>query len=65
MFFHPETDGQSQIANQEMEKHLRTFVNYQQDDWVDKLWQNLRQTTTIFCQPDSLRFLLQEAYIYI
>ena len=37
MSFHPETDGQSEIANQEMERHLRTFVNYQQDDWVDKL----------------------------
>ena len=36
-FFHPETDGQSEIANQEIEKHLSTFVNYQQDDWVDKL----------------------------
>ena len=35
--FHPETDGQSEIANQEMERHLRTFVNYQQDDWSDKL----------------------------
>ena len=35
--FHPETDGQSEIANQEMERHLRTFVNYQQNDWVDKL----------------------------
>ena len=37
MSFHPETDGQSEIANQEMERHLRTFVNYQQNDWVDKL----------------------------
>ena len=35
--FHPETDGQSEIANQEMERHLRTFVNYQQDDWSEKL----------------------------
>ena len=35
--FHPETDRQSEIANQEMERHLRTFVNYQQDDWSDKL----------------------------
>ena len=24
--FHPETDGQSEIADQEMERHLRTFV---------------------------------------
>ena len=35
--FHPETDGQSENANQEMERHLRTFVNYQQDDWPGKL----------------------------
>ena len=35
--FHLETDGQSEIANQEMERHLRTFVNYQQDDWSEKL----------------------------
>ncbi len=37
MFFHPETDRQSEIANQEMEKYLCIFVNYQQDNWVDKL----------------------------
>ena len=35
--FHQETDGQNEIANQEMKRHLRTFVNYQQDDWSDKL----------------------------
>ena len=35
--FHPETDGQSENANQEMERHLCTFVNYQQDDWPEKL----------------------------
>ena len=30
--FYPETNGQSEIANQEMERHFCTFVNYQQDD---------------------------------
>ena len=35
--FHPETDGQSEIANQEMERHLRTYVNHFQDNWVDLL----------------------------
>ena len=30
--FYPEIDGQSEIANQEMERHLCTFINYQQDD---------------------------------
>ncbi len=37
MSFHLETDRQSEIVNQEMERYLCTFVNYQQDDWVDKL----------------------------
>ncbi len=35
--FHPETDGQSEIANQEMERHLCTFVHYQEDEWSEKL----------------------------
>ena len=35
--FHPETDKQSEIANQEIDRHLYTFINYQQDDWSEKL----------------------------
>ena len=35
--FHPETDGQSEIANQEMERHLWTYVNHFQNNWVDLL----------------------------
>lgn len=35
--FHPETDGQSEVANQEMERYLRAFCNYGQDDWTDIL----------------------------
>ena len=35
--WHPETDGQSKIANQEMERYLRSYVNHFQDDWVDRL----------------------------
>jgi len=30
--FYPEIDGQSEIANQEMKRYLRTFYNYAQDD---------------------------------
>lgn len=36
--FHPETDGQSEIVNSEIERYLRTYVNYQQDDWVKWLF---------------------------
>jgi hypothetical protein len=30
--FHPETDGQTEIVNQETKRFIRTYVNYQQDD---------------------------------
>ena len=32
--YHPETDGSTERANQEVETYLRTFVAYEQDDWV-------------------------------
>lgn len=32
--FHPETDGQTERANQDAERHLRTYCSYMQDDWV-------------------------------
>ena len=35
--YHPQTDGQSERTNQEVEQVLRTVVNFHQDDWVDWL----------------------------
>lgn len=35
--FHPQTDGATERANQEMEAYLRAFVTYEQTDWSDKL----------------------------
>ena len=35
--FHPETDGQSESANKEIETHLRQYCNYMQDDWSEWL----------------------------
>ncbi|KAI0996661.1 Transposon Ty3-I Gag-Pol polyprotein [Podosphaera aphanis] len=32
--FHPETDGQTERFNALMEQYLRSYVSYQQDDWV-------------------------------
>ena len=35
--FHPQTDGQTERVNQEIEAFLRIFVNERQDDWADWL----------------------------
>ena len=35
--FHPETDGQTERANQDIEKQLHIYCNYMQDDWVKLL----------------------------
>jgi len=33
MAYHPQTDGQTEQMNQEVEQYLRHFVNKQQNDW--------------------------------
>ena len=35
--FHPQTNGQTERANQEIEQYLRTFVNQRQDNWPEWL----------------------------
>ena len=35
--YHPQTDGQTERINQEIEQYLRLFVNYRQDDWTEWL----------------------------
>ena len=32
--FHPQTDGQTERQNQTVEQYLRSYVNYEQDDWA-------------------------------
>jgi hypothetical protein len=31
--FHSETNDQSEIVNQKMKRYLRSYCNYQQNDW--------------------------------
>ena len=35
--WHPKTDGQTKQLNKVIEKYLRAYVNYLQDDWLDWL----------------------------
>ena len=35
--FHPQTDGQTERLNQTLEQYLRSYVNYDQDNWVELL----------------------------
>ncbi len=35
--FHPQTDRQTERVNQELEKYLRIFINYRQNDWTNWL----------------------------
>jgi len=35
--YHPQTDGQTEHADQEMEQYLAAFVNHRQDDWSEWL----------------------------
>ena len=34
MAYHPETDGQTERTNQELEQYLRMYVNHRQDNWA-------------------------------
>jgi len=33
--FHPQTDGQMERVNQELEQYLRMFTNYRQEQWPE------------------------------
>jgi hypothetical protein len=35
--YHPQTDGQTERTNQELEQYLRLYTNFMQDDWSDWL----------------------------
>jgi len=35
--YHPQTDGQTERVNQEMEVYLRIFINHHQNDWTEWL----------------------------
>jgi len=54
--FHPRTDGETERANAILEQYLRTYCNYQQDDWerllpIAEFCHNNTQTGTTKITP--------------
>ena len=45
--YHPQTDGQTERVNQELEEYLQIYVNKRQNNWVD--WLPIAQ----FCHNDQ------------
>ena len=35
--YHPETDGQTERTNQELEQYLRIYINHRQNNWAEWL----------------------------
>jgi len=54
--YHPQTDGQTERLNQELEQYLRAFCTMRQDDWADHLVSaefahNIKAHSTIDVSP--------------
>ena len=61
--FHPKTNGQSENANQEAERHLQSYVNYFQDNWVRLLlMEEFSVNANISATIKVLPFLATKSY---
>lgn len=59
--YHPQTDGQSEIANRKVEEMIRAFANYRKDNWDDHLVDfevayNSAVHNTTLCSPFYLNY---------
>jgi hypothetical protein len=66
--FHPQTDGETEHVNQEVEQFLRVFCNYQQDNWADLLpfaefAHNVRAHSATGCSPFQVWYGFQPEFL--
>jgi transposase InsO family protein len=66
--FHPQTDGETEQVNQELEQYLRVFCNYQVDNWAElipfmEFAHNTRQHSTTGHSPFQVWYRYQPKFI--
>ena len=66
--FHPQTDGETERVNQELEQYLRVFGNFQQDNWVElipfmEFAHNARQHSATGKSPFEIWYGFQPEFI--
>ena len=62
--YHPQGDGQTERANQELEQYLRLFINQRQDDWDDLLpIAEFQYNNHIHTATQAVPFLLDTGWI--
>jgi hypothetical protein len=57
--YHPQTDGQTQQMNQNIEQYLCGFINYHQDDWKEWLF------TAEFSYINSVHAAMQQTPFFL
>jgi len=59
MIFHPQTNGQTEQTNQELEQYLRMFIDHWQEQWpewlgtVEFAYNNKVNTSTKYCPSEQ------------
>jgi hypothetical protein len=57
--YHPQTDGQTERMNQNIERYLHAFINYRQDDWKEWL------STAEFLYNNSVHAATQQTPFFL
>ena len=68
MAFHPQTDGETERVNQELEQYLHVFGNFQQDNWAElipfmEFAHNARQHSTTTKSPFEVWYSFKPEFI--
>ena len=57
--YHPQTNGQTEHINQEIEQYLRVYVNFKQNDWLEWL------STVEFSYNDKVQIFIGHSTFFV